>query len=311
MEEQESELGANTPSLEDRIAEKLNLSRMPETDLPDDASDELPADDPDGSHEADEAQLALEEVEYEGKVYKVPTELKNGLMSKSDYTKKTQEIARVREAVELKQRQIQEFHEQQSFEATLQEEIGQIGTLNYQLKQLSELDWSKLAGDDLMRAGMRKTQLEEQRKQLIEAVNGKREKFGSEQKVRMQELLTKATEVLQRSIPGWGEATAAEVSDYALSKGFTSHEVNHIVNPRDVEILWKAQQYDKLVSTKEQNLRKAAKAPPVVKPGSVKQMPKDVREKLDFLKQKKKATNSQEMAIVIRKQLERKHQRNQ
>jgi hypothetical protein len=75
------------------------------------------------------------------------------------------------------------------------------------------------------------------------------------------------------------------------------------VNPRDVEILWKAQQYEKLLTTKDQALRRASKAPPVVKPGSVKPMPKNVREKLDHRKAMKKATTPQEKAAVIQRHL--------
>ena len=303
MQEQESELGAE-PSLEQRIADKFDHSRSEETDLPDDVSEEAPDSEETESEETEEAQIALEEVEYDGKVYRVPVELKNGLMHKADYTRKTQEISRSREAMELQQKQIAEFQEQQRFEQTLQEDIGKVGTLNYQLKLYESLDWKGMETGDIVRHRMQMEQLEKQRKEIVESINSKRQAFSSEQKARLEELAGKAAEVLSRSINGWNEEAAASVSEYALAQGFTKHEVDNIVNPRDVQILWKAQQYDKLVSTKEQALKKASKAPPVVKPGSVKPMPKDVREKLDLRKAMKKATTSQDKANVIRKSLE-------
>lgn len=306
MPEQQSELGAE-PSLEQRIAQKFDLAQEPDpTDQPTESEPEVSPDEGVSEPDDEAQQVAFEDVEYEGKTYRVPVELKNGLMSKADYTRKTQEIARNREAMELQQKQIAEFQEQQRFEQTLQAEIGEVGTINYKLKLYEGLDWQKMEAGDMFRHRMEMDKLEKQRKELVESINGKRQAFSSEQQARMEDLSRKAAEVLQRSINGWNEEMAASVSEYALSRGFTQHQVDSIVNPRDIEIIWESMQYRKLLSTKEQALKKAAKAPPVVKPGSVKPMPKDVREKLDHFKAMKKAATPQEKAKLIQKRLEAK-----
>lgn len=308
MEESAAGEQAVTPaSLQDRIAQRFHPSQPDEPELSSEPEPEQP--DEGSDPEPETPEVLFEEVEYEGKTYQVPTEIKNGLMSRSDYTRKTQELARNRENMELQQKQIHEFQEQQRFEQTLQEDIGQIGSLNYQLKQYEGLDWSKMESGDRLNHFMNMERLEKQRKALNDGIQEKRQKFAHEQQTRVQELLQKATESLQKGIPGWGEAMAAEVSEYALAQGYTQHEVNNIYNPRDVTVLWKAQQYDKLVSSKGQALKKASKAPPVVKPGSVKPMPQDVRDKLDFRKQMKKTSSSQERARLIQQKIAKRFER--
>lgn len=295
------------PSIEDRLVKQFGLSAEPDPEQAEVSEPEQP--DEVSEPETETSDVVFEEVDYEGKVYQVPTEIKNALMSRADYTRKTQETARQREALEIHQRQIQELQQQHQFEQTLQEELGRLGSLNYVIQQYQSQDWAKLSGDELTRAGLQLKQLEDQRKAITDSVAQKRAAFTAEYENRKQALLQQATEVLRKAIPGWGEATAAEVSEYALAQGFTQHEVNNIYNPRDVTVLWKAQQYDKLISSKGDALKKASKAPPVVKPGSVKPMPKDVRDKLDFRKAMKKASTSQEKARVIHQNLTRKLER--
>ena len=56
----------------------------------------------------DEAESEVEDVDWEGKKYAVPKELKDALMRQSDYTRKTQEIAETRRALEAKEAEIQQ-----------------------------------------------------------------------------------------------------------------------------------------------------------------------------------------------------------
>jgi hypothetical protein len=308
MEQAETSELAPSASLEERVLKNFNLSPEEETEVPQTEEPELPV--ATESETEVEAQSPFEEVEFDGKVYQVPPEIKNGLMHKADYTRRTQDLAKNRQALELQQQQVNEFFEQQRFEQSLQEEIGKVGTLNYQIQQYQGLDWSKLQTDELIRNRMQLDGLEKKRNELIEALKGKRGSFAEQQKQRVSESLSKANEILQKNIPNWSEAVAAEVSEFALSKGYTQYEVNNVTNPRDVETLWKAMQYEKLVSNKDAALRKAAKAPPVVKPGSVKPMPPDVRDKLNYAKAMKKlstqgATNA-DKARLIQRRIEQK-----
>jgi hypothetical protein len=243
-------------------------------------------------------------------VYQLPPELKDALMREADYTQKTTQHNRNREALELQQEQIREVFEQQKFEQSIAEEVNAISVLNYQLGQYKQLNWGEMQDGEIMRRRMEMDQIKERMSEVNNQVDGKRNKFKQEQEGRVQELLGKASEQLAKSIPNWSDKTASDVTEYALRQGYTKVEVEHVTNPRDVSVLWKAMQYDKLVSTKADALKKANKAPPVVKPGSVKRMPKDVRDNFEFKKSMKKAkannASDGEKAEIIRRRLERK-----
>src|SRR5690554_6404800 len=107
MAEAKSEL-AESASLEDRINSKFDLlPDQGDTELPETEDSELPEElDSADSEDVGEAPSPFEEIEFEGKAYRVPSELKNSLMTKADYTCKTQEIARNRENLELHQKQV-------------------------------------------------------------------------------------------------------------------------------------------------------------------------------------------------------------
>ena len=67
-----------------------------------DTTDESPDEGSDEEVREDDAETQPEddeEVEYEGKTYKVPKELKGALMKNADYTQKTQEVAEQRKSV--------------------------------------------------------------------------------------------------------------------------------------------------------------------------------------------------------------------
>ena len=69
----------------------------------------LAAEDESPQPEEMEPPPELEEVEHEGKKYQIPKPLKGALLMQADYTRKTQEVAEQRRAVEEQQRQYAEF----------------------------------------------------------------------------------------------------------------------------------------------------------------------------------------------------------
>ena len=308
---QENEV--DLPSEESTVQERIealyskDLSTDEAEEQPAELDEELPEED---SESEEEAPSPFVEVEFEGKAYQVPQEIKDALISKADYTQGKQQLARNREALELQQAQLKEVFETQQFEETVKPIINEVSILKYQLDQYKGLNWSEMGDSEIMRRRMEQDQIKEAIAEREKIVGDKRNQFKQEQEARLQEVLGKASEQLGKLIPNWNEKVASDLSEYALSQGYTSTEVQHITNPRDVSVLWKAKQYDDLVATKKEALKKASKAPPVVKPGSVKRMPKDVRNKLEFKKAMKKAKTGNasegEQARLIRQQLERR-----
>src|SRR5215204_3179929 len=61
-----------------------------------------------GPTEAETEAEELEEIERNGKKYKIPTALKSELLMQQDYTRKTQEVAEQRRAIEAEQQALEE-----------------------------------------------------------------------------------------------------------------------------------------------------------------------------------------------------------
>lgn len=304
----ESEL-ASQASLEDRIAAKLDHSSSEEPELALDETEELS---PPDSEVSDESQGPdFEEIEYDGKTYQIPPELKDALMSKQDYTRKTQELARNREAIEGLQQQARLFAEQQAFEQTTHKERAEIDNLSFQIQQYEALDWSGFEAQDLFKLKMQVDALKSKREDLKNALNGRRQQFAQQLKARRDEIQKGLPDQVRTRIQTWGDQSMDDLSQYALSRGYTQIDVQNLaLSPRDIETMWKAQQWDKLQTTKGDALKRAQKAPPVIKPGATKRMPDDTRDKLNYRKaleaSRKRGDPAGKTAKIIQKRLEKR-----
>jgi hypothetical protein len=69
------------------------------------------------------------------------------------------------------------------------------------------------------------------------------------------------------SQPEKADQVRADIRQYAKSIGFSDQELANVYDSRAVLALWKAAQYDKLVS---QGPKKVSQAPPVLKSGAAK-----------------------------------------
>src|SRR5712671_4095938 len=78
------------------------------------------------------------EVEYDGKTYQLPPELKDALLRQADYTRKTQEVAQNRKALEAEKA----AHDgrSQGMRAHILD-AARVMALNDQLTQFDRVDW--------------------------------------------------------------------------------------------------------------------------------------------------------------------------
>lgn len=111
-----------------------------------------------------------EEVEYEGQKFKLPKPLKSALMMQADYTRKTQELAEQRKALDTERVQ----------HATTQrehlKELGKLAMLDEQLEQYAKFNWSAAYAQDAAKAAEWNTQwnvLREHRTQLAQKIDGR------------------------------------------------------------------------------------------------------------------------------------------
>lgn len=238
-------------------------------DSPDATSDEVPA---------ESTAPTFEEVEYEGKTYQVPPELKEAIIRQSDYTKKSQSLADQRRSFDLQQHQTRIAHMSEQFKVETAQEHQQLQALNWALNE--PVDWSSMTTEQKLERSLQIQQWERSKAQLEQSLEGKRREWGEKQNAELAKLRTASMEAIGKRIPGFSKETAKAIREHAISEGYTETELNSILDPRHVTTLWKAQQFD-LLKAKATPVTQNAK---VVKTSAANPMPQETKDRLNFRK---------------------------
>jgi len=305
--------GASTPaavSVEDKLDNLFGGSQpVPEGDefSPSDEPDAEPGDDAEAGEPAEEsaetsASEALEDVEFDGRTWQVPKDLKPAIMHTADYTRKTQDLADERKGVEAQRGMLE------TQAAWLQQSSkGQamLESLDAQLGQYKGLDWANMDTDQITRTKLQVDQLKERRSEIAQALQGAYQQFQGKLQEGRAALLKSSEEYLSRNIPKWNKEMAKTLSDYATAQGFTEPEMNAFDNPKLIKMAWKAQRYDQLQATKSASIKRAEGAMPVLKPGAANPLNVAKAERMNFKKALGSAKDSREKANLIRGRLEK------
>jgi hypothetical protein len=253
---------ADESSPDDRLLSALYGEEQPQDDVeqeqPEQAGEQAKT-------EAEQAAAELAEVEFGGKQYKLPPELKDALMAQSDYTQKTQEVAEQRRLVDL---QATTLKKQSQFQKEVAPELQTLGHLDLEIAKYQKLDWASLDTDTLMRARMALDQLKDQKTQVQSEVQKKAQEFEQGMNQLRQQSIEKGNEYLKKVIPAWGPEIQKQIIDYGLKEGYSGVELDQITDPRVIKALWKSSQWDKLQSQKGATQQKVSNVPPVKKPGA-------------------------------------------
>ena len=124
-----------------------------------------------------EAQPELQEIEFEGKTYQVPPELKDALLRQSDYTKKTTEVSERQRVLEQKELQLKAVDAERRFHETVKADINAIQKIDFQIEQWKSVDVTGMSAEDLWKVSRQVEQLKEQRAQLSNGINSKWQGF--------------------------------------------------------------------------------------------------------------------------------------
>jgi hypothetical protein len=184
-----------------------------------------------------------EEVEHEGQKFKVPKAIKPLLMMHADYTRKTQEVAELRKAVEAERATI---HQASAAEVQAQ---AQVVAIDQQLAQFQNIDWDAWEEQDPFAAAKGLRQYQQLRDARGQAA-GQYVHLTQQRQLAAQQETAKRTQetaaTLARDIPGWSEETKAKLTDFGMKKyGFSADEVADInLDPRIAKILNDAFQAD-------------------------------------------------------------------
>jgi hypothetical protein len=218
-------------------------------------------------------------------------ELMQGYQLGADYTKKTQEVAEQRKAVEAERRAVEEAKQVRDTYAQRLQAIEQFLTSG----EDSPEDLAAMKENDPIGYAVKVAELTEKKEQLAQ-VRAEQQRLAQQQQAEQQQEMakmvqqeaTKLSQVLPEfSDPTKGEQLRSEIRNYGKSVGFTDAELSQVYDSRHVLMLHKAMQYDKLQKSKPNIKKKVAEAPKMVKSGTkVKEGNRDVRKKqMNKLKQ--------------------------
>lgn len=265
--------------------EPEQLEQEPQTE----GTEEVPESDEPEAQTEEEATDESVEVEYEGKAYKVPKELKEALLRQADYTQKTQEVAEQRRAVQAREQSLEQTRTvlMQSFDKAVE-----LREINVRLSQYENIDWQTLSRDDPAQAtqlhiAYQQLQREAQKKQgELQQAGAQMQQLTQEQR---QHKLAEEAKHLKERIPNFTEQTAAQIAETAQKVyGLTPQELKAISedNPdaRFVHILHDAMKWRTLQAQKPKAMQKVAEAPKVVTPKAAQPKPRTNQAALDRLK---------------------------
>ena len=282
-----------SPTIEDRLAAQFE-PEQPVAEQPQEQQEKETAPE-------SEAQPEFVDVEFEGKAYQVPPELKDALLRQSDYTKKTTETAERQRALELKEQQIRAVEAERKFHESVKSDIEAIQEVDFQIKQWKSVDVTGFTSEQMWQLSRTIDGLRDKRKELSDGINSKYGSWQQEQQRLANEARSKATEYVSKSIKNWSPETQKALTDYAINEGYTNEELGALsTDARIVKTLWKAQQYDNAQAQLAQGKVKIA---PTVKPGSSNPMPQAVKDRFALKKQLGSAKSSADKAKVIEREL--------
>lgn len=209
------------------------------------ASDAL-ADDQDGAEDEDDPG-ALEDVEHEGRRYQVPKALKDAFLRHADYTRKTQELAEQRRAVEAQASEhIEAEHHRLAGYARLM-------AVDDQLQAYEQIDWNSLESQDPVRAQRlwrEYSQLKDGRAELTGQIQDFEAQRAFETQRQAARRIEDGHQQLSREIKDWSPQLATKLSDFGQRAfGFSASELDAVDDPRMIKVLHLAWLGDQTLKT--------------------------------------------------------------
>ena len=202
-------------------------------------------------------------------------EAKNLAQMGYDYTKKTQEVAEQRKAVEMQAQAVkaqeQALKQMAETQQAFIKEIAKVEAINEQTAQYEALDWATLTDTDPVQAQklwIQYQQLQTKRTRAVEEINQKHAQLNQQRELQQQARLAEAHAELLKAFPNWNAEFAGELRESGKQYGFTEQELSSVSDPRQVKLLADAAAYRKLQSQKTNVDKKVTGKPPVVKPGT-------------------------------------------
>ncbi len=195
------------------------------------AADDADPDDPDNLDVPDD----MVEIEYDGRTYHAPRELKDAFLRHADYTRKTQELAEMRRALE---------RHAQDLTAVSQQDVenhARLMAVDDQVRAYEQVDWNSLEQQDPVRAQRmwrEYTQLKEGRAELAAQLGWMQEQRAIEAQRHAARRIEEGHHALASEIEGWSPELANRLADFGQREfGFSDQELGSVEDPRMIKVL--------------------------------------------------------------------------
>lgn len=212
-----------------------------ETDLnpATDDQDRVETDEVEDQESDDEDDGLVEYESSDGKTYRVPAEVKDGLMIKAEFTRKTQEMAEVRKAIAARDEAIQKTAQRQ---AEFANDIANLGAMNARLAPFARVqDWPSYIrqGGAAAQADYAEYQaLTNERDQFAHSLGQKVQQRTFEEQRETVEAIEAGRAELAKHIKDYGPAKLDELVAFAEPLGFSPDEIRQAeADPRSIRIL--------------------------------------------------------------------------
>jgi hypothetical protein len=246
------------------------------------ADEELDVQDDESSDETTEEQSELEEeteeeeqpaevytVKVDGKEVEVTLdELQKGYSRTQDYTRKTQQIAETRKAVEAEASAIRAEREQYA---------QLLGALKQQLESTeAPVDMDRLYNEDPIE-WVRQSEVMRQKQDKLAAIQSEQQRLSqltAQQRAQeMQAHLASQQEALIQAVPEWKDSKKAQAEkallvEFGKKIGFSDDELKNVYDHRAVIALRKAALYDQMMSKRGQIKPVVNNGPRTAKPSA-------------------------------------------
>lgn len=241
-----------------------------------DESQEVEASD---SDDAEDQEVVDEKPRYKVKASGEEIEvtlddLIKGYQREADYTKKTQTLAEQRKQVEAERIVIEQAKKERD------QYQQRLSVIENALRQAPQENLEALKETDPIGYAVKVAEQTQREKQLM-AINAERQRIAmqqqAEQNQHLNQFLTVEAQKLAEAIPEYADAEKGvqvkkDIREYAKRIGWSDQELASVYDSRAVLTLYKAMQYEKLMSNKAGVTKKVAEAPKMLKPGVSRQV---------------------------------------
>lgn len=225
-----------------------------------DANDEIATPDTaetEGEGQQEEQEPEYSTIEYEGKEYQVPPELKDAFMRNKDYTQKRQAAAELERQIKADREAVEQMRN-----ASQEEMSARAAAINLdgQLQQYANVDWRALLNEDPMGYQEHRLNfetLQQQRQQVAQYLQNAEQQRSVEAQQSVAKRIQETRDFAEKEIPGWTPEIDNQVTQFATKDlGFDVDTLKGAYNPQIYKTLW-------LAMLGQQSLQKSTAAKPV------------------------------------------------